>query len=57
MGLINYMHSCFCKHDYKPLGKVNIYESEVDKIPIKIQWIYLCNKCGRVKKNKELKII
>lgn len=50
--LINYIRSCFCKHDWELLLVETVYETEINKLPIGKQWIYRCKKCGYVKKYK-----
>lgn len=44
--LINYFRSCFCKHDWELLAKVNVFYEESDTIPIGGKWTYRCKKCG-----------
>ena len=44
--LINYIRSCFCKHEWELLGTNNVYGSDFDKRPLYHQWIYRCKKCG-----------
>lgn len=44
--LINYIRSCFCKHDWECIAKnIARYESE-KQIPYERIWIYRCKKCG-----------
>lgn len=50
--LINYIRSCFCKHDWELLNEVNVYKCEEDKIPIGKKWTYRCKKCGYFKVDK-----
>ena len=47
--LINYIRSCFCKHDWKLLDKVRMWENENDKYALGTKWTYRCKKCGWVK--------
>lgn len=43
--LINYIRSCFCKHDWECIAeKVEKY-GETQR-PYEIIWIYRCKKCG-----------
>ena len=44
--LINYIRSCFCKHDWELLTDTLIYEDESKNKPYKEVWIYRCKKCG-----------
>lgn len=47
--LINYIRSCFCKHDWKLLKETNMYTSETDSMPCGTKWTYRCKKCGYIK--------
>lgn len=47
--LINYIRSCFCKHDWELMSETNIWESADDKYPIGMKWTYRCKKCGYFK--------
>lgn len=43
--LINYVRSCFCKHDWECIAE-NIARYESGKqIPYERIWIYRCKKC------------
>lgn len=46
---INYIRSCFCKHDWELLDVSEVC-GESDKYPKRRQWLYRCKKCGN--KNK-----
>lgn len=49
--IINYIRSCFCKHDFELLSKVNNYHSYISMdVPMSCTWIYRCKKCGYVQK-------
>lgn len=48
--LINYIRSCFCKHDWEMLKEVHLYD-ESGGIVHAYQF-YRCNKCGYVQKVK-----
>ena len=50
--IINYLRSCFCKHEWELLKKSNIYDEDED-LPIGSKWIYRCKKCGYAKKYKD----
>jgi len=44
--LINYIRSCFCKHEWQCLiEKCPVYASEHEN-PIRYIWVYRCVKCG-----------
>ena len=47
--LINYLCSCFCKHDFEYVDGVSIKERHAT-IPHTIRYTYMCKKCGYVKK-------
>lgn len=49
--LINYIRSCFCKHDYELLQQGDVYEYNFNtrqKEIIGCRWTYRCKKCGYV---------
>ena len=48
--LINYLRSCFCKHEFKLLKETECYYNEKDKIPAYRRQTYMCPKCGYAKK-------
>lgn len=44
--LINYIRSCFCKHEWELIKHI---EAENSGYPWKIkrnEWMYRCNQCG-----------
>lgn len=44
--LINYIRSCFCKHEWECLASnVNVFEGNGD-LPAYHKWVYRCKKCG-----------
>ena len=49
--LINYLRSCFCKHEFEYIDGVSIKERHAS-IPHTIRYTYMCKKCGYVK-NKD----
>lgn len=49
--LINYIRSCFCKHDFELLSKCGVFYGG-DDLPCEHKWIYRCRKCGFVRKIK-----
>lgn len=46
--LINYIRSCFCKHDWELLDVIDVYEITFRKSerPQYRKWVYRCKKCG-----------
>ena len=46
--LINYIRSCFCKHEWECLTHVNVW-GEDEKYPIGEKWTYRCKQCGYTK--------
>ena len=44
--IINYIRSCFCKHEWELLYHEEAESSEYCWRTKKHQWIYRCNKCG-----------
>lgn len=51
--LINYIRSCFCKHEWEPLKEdLPVYNGENSNIPIYYLTVYRCKKCGMVQKIK-----
>ena len=47
--LINYLRSCFCKHEFEYLDGVSIKEyGHIN--PYAIRYTYMCKKCGYTKK-------
>lgn len=55
--LINYIRSCFCKHEWECLQKeVKVWDKFNDKYPSHYEWVYRCKKCGckNVIKNQDI---
>lgn len=52
--IIDYIRSCFCKHEYDLVEHAVIYDFfDIRKqLPIGERMTYICKKCGRVKKVK-----
>ena len=50
--LINYLRSCFCKHEFNLLKETECYYNAEDKLPAYRRQTYMCPKCGYVKKIK-----
>lgn len=46
--LINYIRSCFCKHEWELLSEAIAWDSDRpnNKYPIGEKWTYRCKKCG-----------
>lgn len=50
--LINYIRSCFCKHEWELLDKAKVYSDTnswgmiVEPHQVGTQWTYRCKKCG-----------
>ena len=53
--LIDYIRSCFCKHEWELLKKTTVYGNEdywgrtVEPYVLGTRWFYRCNKCGHSK--------
>ena len=56
--LIDYIRSCFCKHEWELLDETSVYSNTdycgrtVDPYRIGTQWTYRCKKCGYFKVHK-----
>ena len=56
--LINYIRSCFCKHDWELLDESQVYDDTdywgrtVKEYKIGTKWTYRCKKCGELKINR-----
>ena len=48
--LINYIRSCFCKHEWERIHNVNIYDEFSRDMACGHLDVYRCNKCGYVQK-------
>ena len=48
--IINYIRSCFCKHDWEFLAKVNEYDEFSGNMPSGVKRVYRCRKCGFVQR-------
>lgn len=45
--LVNYIRSCFCKHDWELLKEVKMWDGDTQyNMPIGTKWVYRCKKCG-----------
>lgn len=49
--IINYIRSCFCKHEWEYLGETQYVKSSSD-IPHKIVKCWRCRKCGYIMTHK-----
>ena len=47
--LINYIRSCFCKHDWEKLKEASMMVDDYE-LPVGTKWIYRCRKCRCNKK-------
>lgn len=43
--LVNYIRSCFCKHEWELLSEIDVWDSYYAKMPAGHKWIYRCKKC------------
>ena len=56
--LIDYIRSCFCKHDWELIDKKQVYDNTdywgrtVEPYYIGTKWTYRCKKCGYFKVDK-----
>ena len=56
--LIDYIRSCFCKHEWEQLDETPVHSSTdywgrtVEPYLIGIRWTYRCKKCGYFKVHK-----
>lgn len=50
--LIEYIRSCFCKHEFELVSRANIYRTQYDSMPYQEEYSYMCEKCGYIKKIK-----
>lgn len=50
--IINYIRSCFCKHDWELLCESNYYDKENSSLSLYTIKTFRCKKCGYAKKYK-----
>lgn len=50
--LINYIRSCFCKHEWELIFDTKVFGDTDTVIPIRYEKVYRCKKCGMSKKYK-----
>lgn len=43
--IIDYIRSCFCKHQWKLLEEAHVYESSYSNMPLGTRRTYICEKC------------
>ena len=45
--IIDYIRSCFCKHDYQIIDKATIYDfmDIREQLPLGERHVYVCKKC------------
>jgi hypothetical protein len=44
--LINYIRSCFCKHEWECLAEnAQVFQKGYEN-PVRRVWLYRCKKCG-----------
>ena len=48
--IINYLRSCFCKHDWEFLVTSKTYNEFSGNMPADIKRVYRCKKCGFVQR-------
>lgn len=53
--LINYIRSCFCKHEWELIFDVKFFEDYIDPILVKQEKVYRCKKRGIEKRYKSQK--
>lgn len=46
--IINYIRSCFCKHNWELLSKIRYIDKK--NIPTGHRWVYRCKKCGYIQR-------
>ena len=52
--LIDYIRSCFCKHEWECVKEVTMFDPECSSSrPIGTKWVYRCKKCYRHKVVKD----
>lgn len=51
-SIINYIRSCFCKHDWELIMHTKYYEDVESDTPYRVTKVYRCKKCGYSKKYK-----
>lgn len=51
-AICNYLNECFCKHEYCLIKEIENYMYSFHTMPSGYTNVYMCNKCGSVKKVK-----
>ena len=47
--IIDYVRSCFCKHEWEIVDRVKVLENSEDSMPVGKKWTVYCKKCGSFK--------
>ena len=50
--LINYIRSCFCKHDWELIFNTRVFIDPNESMPSGYVKVYRCTKCGYSRKYK-----
>lgn len=50
LTICNYFKKCFCKHEFEYTSNVLYFERREDFIPSCCKAVYICKKCGRIKR-------
>lgn len=59
--LIDYIRSCFCKHEWEKLHETKVYSNTdyfgrtIEPVYIGNKWTYRCKKCGYFKTYNDYK--
>ena len=48
--LCNYLKECGCRHDYELVKEITEYATSISTMPSSYINVYMCRKCGHVKK-------
>lgn len=49
-SIFNYFKSCFCCHEFEFVKEIEKFKSNESKLPSSIELIYMCKKCGYIRK-------
>ena len=41
-----------CKHEWSTCRKVNVYDEFDERLPVYTKYMFVCRKCGKIKKVK-----
>lgn len=53
--LINYIRSCFCRHEWELIFNTKVFDDFKDPMPMYEVKVYRCKKCGIEKRYKSQK--